>query len=102
MQPSPPPSAVRRAAITLVRDLEGTFPGRAVSGDASVHRIICGRRHRADSDAPDIADLHRPGSPRHAGFPLENRDVGLVMEPDGDTLVYNDYRGRATGLRRVR
>ena len=36
------------------------------------------------------------------GFRWQNRDVGLVMEPDGDTLVYNDYRGRATRLRRVR
>ena len=27
-------------------------------------------------------------------FRWKNRHVGLLMEPDGDTLVYNDYKGR--------
>lgn len=33
-------------------------------------------------------------------FRWKNRHVGLVMEPDGDTLVYNDYRGRVYRFRR--
>ena len=35
-------------------------------------------------------------------FQWKNRHVGLVLEPDGGTLVYNDYRGRTARLRRVR
>ncbi len=33
-------------------------------------------------------------------FRWKNRHVGLVLEPDGDTLVYNDYRGRLFRFRR--
>ena len=35
-------------------------------------------------------------------FQWKNRHVGLVMESDGDTVVYNDYRGRVSRFRRVR
>ena len=35
-------------------------------------------------------------------FQWKNRHVGLVMEADGDTVVYNDYRGRVSRFRRVR
>ena len=33
-------------------------------------------------------------------FRWRNRHVGLVMEPDGDALVYNDYKGRTYRFRR--
>lgn len=35
-------------------------------------------------------------------FRWRNRHVGLHMEPGGDTLVYNDYRGRVFRFRRQR
>ena len=35
-------------------------------------------------------------------FRWRNRHVGLVMEPGGDTLVYNDYKGRVYRFRRRR
>ena len=35
-------------------------------------------------------------------FRWRNRHVGLRMEPGGDTLVYNDYRGRVFRFRRRR
>ena len=35
-------------------------------------------------------------------FQWKNRHVGLLMEPDGDTVVYNDYRGRVSRFRRTR
>ena len=35
-------------------------------------------------------------------FQWKNRHVGLVMEPDGNTVVYHDYRGRVSRFRRVR
>ena len=35
-------------------------------------------------------------------FRWKNRHVGLLMEPDGDTLVYTDYKGRVSRFRRVR
>ena len=35
-------------------------------------------------------------------FQWKNRHVGLVMETDGDTVVYHDYRGRVSRFRRVR
>ena len=35
-------------------------------------------------------------------FRWRNRHVGLHMEPDGDTLVYNDYKGRVFRFRRKR
>ena len=34
-------------------------------------------------------------------FRWKNRHVGLLMEPDGDTVVYNDYKGRVSRFRRV-
>ncbi len=33
-------------------------------------------------------------------FRWRNRHVGLIMEPDGDTLVYHDYKGRVSRFRR--
>lgn len=35
-------------------------------------------------------------------FRWRNRHVGLIMEPDGDTLVYHDYKGRVSRFRRRR
>ena len=35
-------------------------------------------------------------------FRWRNRYVGLVMDPEGDVLVYTDYKGRVSRFRRVR
>ena len=35
-------------------------------------------------------------------FRWKNRHVGLVMEPAGDAVVYNDYKGREFRFRRAR
>ena len=35
-------------------------------------------------------------------FRWRNRHVGLVMDPEGDELVYTDYKGRVSRFRRVR
>lgn len=99
-EPLPPPSAARRAR--WYGTWRGRFPGVpfrvTLRFDESLAGEFIGRISMLVMSQTFTGRFHGD----MLVFQWKNRHVGLVMEPDGDTLVYNDYRGRAARFRRVR
>ena len=99
-EPLPPPSAERRSRWYAT--WRGRFPGVPFRVTLRFNESFAGEVVGRIS----MLLMSQTFTGRFHGdmlvFRWKNRHVGLVMEPDGDTLVYNDYRGRAARLRRVR
>lgn len=99
-EPLPPPSAERRSRWYAT--WRGRFPGVpfrvTLRFNESFGGEVVGRISMLLMSQTFTGRFHGD----MLVFRWKNRHVGLVMEPDGDTLVYNDYRGRTARLRRVR
>ena len=100
-EPLPPPSAERRARW-YGTTWRGRFPGAPFRvtlrfNESSAGRVI-GRISMLLMSQTFTGRFHGD----MLIFRWKNRHVGLVMEPGGDTLVYNDYRGRVSRFRRAR
>ncbi len=99
-EPLPPPSAERRSRWYAT--WRGRFPGVPFRVTLRFNESSAGEVVGRIS----MLLMSRTFTGRFHGemlvFQWKNRHVGLGMEPDGDTLVYNDYRGRAFRFQRVR
>ena len=99
-EPLPPPSAERRAR--WYGAWRGRFPGVpfrvTLRFDESSAGEVMGRMSMLLMSQTFAGRFHGD----MLVFRWKNRHVGLVMEPDGGTFVYNDYRGRVSRFRRVR
>ena len=99
-EPLPPPSAEGR--LRWYATWRGRFPGVPFRVTLRVNESFSGEVIGRIS----MLLMSQTFTGRFHGemlvFRWKNRHVGLVMEPGGDTLVYNDYRGRVSRFRRVR
>ena len=96
----PPPSAERRAR--WYGTWRGRFPGAPLRVTLRFNESSAG----GVSGRISMFLMSQNFTGRFHGdmlvFQWKNRHVGLLMEPDGDTFVYNDYRGRVSRFRRTR
>ena len=99
-EPLPPPSAKRRAR--WYGAWRGRFPGAPFRVTLRFNESFGGKVVGRIS----MLLMSKTFTGRFHGdmlvFRWKNRHVGLVMEPDGDTFVYTDYRGRVSRFRRTR
>jgi len=96
----PPPSAERRAR--WYGTWRGRFPGAPFRVTLRFNESFAG----GVSGRISMLLMSQTFTGRFHGdmlvFQWKNRHVGLFVEPGGDTLVYNDYRGRVARFGRVR
>ena len=96
----PPPSAERRGR--WYGTWRGRFPGAPLRVTLRFNESSAGRIMGRMSMVLMSQDFIGRFQGDMLVFRWKNRHVGLIMEPGGDNLVYNDYRGRVSRFRRVR
>ena len=104
----PPPSAIRRRRLPPGSGSAGTgggggrFPGAPFP--VALRLSDSGKEDRVQGHISMLLMVKNFTGRFHGEmlvFRWKNRHVGLLMEPDGDTVVYNDYKGRVSRFRRV-